>query len=105
VKTIIPIIKGTIVDTKCVSGKILLINLDHLTDCILVPGNPDLYYGAHAEQLDRRVCNKLSSHTTPSIQRDLPIVPNFFLEVKGLDGPVAVAGRQASYYGASGAKA
>ncbi|KAG9228475.1 hypothetical protein BJ875DRAFT_508482 [Amylocarpus encephaloides] len=89
-KSVILIIEGEITDAKCVSGNILFTNLDHLIDGTLVPGNPDLYYGARPEQLNR--------------QHDLPIVPNFFLAAKGPDGSIAVAGRQASYDGALGAR-
>jgi hypothetical protein len=98
--TVIPIIEGNIEDTKCVSGGIPFTNLDPLTDGTLVPGNPDIYYGARPEQLDRRVRDELSGHIIPSTQDDLPIVPNFFLAVKGPDGSAAVAKRQAIYDGA-----
>lgn len=102
--SVIPIIEGNIKDAKCCSGGILFANLDHLTDGTLVPGNPDIYYGARPEQLDRRVRNELSGHITPSTQDDLPLAPNFFVAVKGPDGSLAVVGRQASYDGALGAR-
>jgi hypothetical protein len=102
--SVIPIIEGEIRDAKCVSGGIPFTNLDHLTDGTLVPGNPDLYYGARPEQLDRRVRDELSGHIIPSTQDDLPIAPNFLLAAKGPDGSLAVAGRQASYDGALGAR-
>lgn len=102
--SVIPIIEGNIKDAKCCSGGILFTNLDHLTDGTLVPGNPDIYYGARPEQLDRRVRNELSGHITPSTQDDLPLAPNFFVAVKGPDGSLAVVGRQASYDGALGAR-
>ena len=79
-------------------------NLDALTDGTLVPDNPDIYYGARPEQLDRRVRDELSGHIIPSIQDDSPIAPNFFLAAKGPDGSLAVAGRQASYDVALGAR-
>lgn len=103
-KSVIPIIEGKITDAKCVSGKIPFANLDHLTDGTLVPGNPDLYYGARPEQLNWQVRDELSDQIIPSTQHDLPIVPNFFLAAKGPDGSIAVAGRQASYDGALGAR-
>jgi len=102
--SVISIIEGDIGDAKCVSGEIPFTNLDHLTDGTLVPGNPDIYYGARPEQLDRRVRDELSDYIIPSTQDDLPIVPNFFLAAKGPDGSLAVAGRQASYDGALGAR-
>ena len=102
--SVIPIIEGDIGDDKCVSGGIPFTNLDHLTDGTLVPSNPDIYYGARPEQLDRRVRDELSGHIIPSTQDDLPIAPNFFLAAKGPDGSLAVASRQASYDGALGAR-
>jgi hypothetical protein len=101
---VISIIEGEIRDAKCVLEGILFTNLDHLTNGILVPGNPDLYYGARPEQLDRRVRDELSGHIIPSIRDDLPIAPNFLLAAKGPDGSLAVAGRQASYDGTLGAR-
>lgn len=101
---VIPIIEGEIKDAKCVSGEIPFANLNHLTDGRLVPGNPDRYYGARPEQLDRQVRNELSNYIIPTTEEDLPIVPNFFLATKGPDGSPAVADRSACYDGALGAR-
>ena len=101
----IPIIAGDVTDARCVSGGIPFTNLEHLTDGTLVPGNPDVYYGARPEQLERCVRDELSGYIIPSTQDDLPIAPNFFLAVKGPEGTGAVARRQASYDGALGARA
>ena len=65
-ESVILIIEGKIGDTKCRSGGISFANLDYLTDGILKPRNPDLYYGARPEQLDRNVRNELSSQVVPS---------------------------------------
>ncbi|KAG9228009.1 hypothetical protein BJ875DRAFT_508725 [Amylocarpus encephaloides] len=78
-ESVILIIKGEIKDTKCVSGGIPFTNLDHLTDGSLVPSNPDRYYGARPEQLNRQIR-------------------------KGPDGSISVVGRQASYDGTLGAR-
>ena len=102
--TVIPIIEGKIMDGRCVAGEIPLTNLDHLTDGTLSPGNPDLFHGAHPEQLNRRIRNELRGQIVPSTQEDLPMAPNFFLAAKGPDGSLAVAGRQASYDGALGTR-
>lgn len=101
---VIPFIEGKIRNPKCRSGGIPFTNLDHLTDGTLKPGNPDIYYGAHPEQLSRKVRDELEGKIIPSTQQDLPMAPNFFLEVKGPDGSLAVAGRQACYDGALGAR-
>lgn len=59
-------IEGDIRDTKYVSRGIPFINLDYLTDGILILSNPDIYYGARPEQLNQRVRDKLSSYIIPS---------------------------------------
>ncbi|KAF5020422.1 hypothetical protein F66182_7549 [Fusarium sp. NRRL 66182] len=101
---VIPILEGNVSDRKCAARQVPFTNLDHLTDGTLVPGNPDLYYGARPEQLDQNVRRELGGHIIPSTQYDLPIVPNFFLEVKGPDGSAAVAKRQLLYDMALGVK-
>ncbi|MCJ1384260.1 hypothetical protein MMC17_007376 [Xylographa soralifera] len=102
--SVIPIIEGDIRDGRCVAGGIPFTNLDPLTDGTITPGNPDLFYGARPEQLNRGIRSELSSRIVPSTQKDLPIAPNFLLAAKGPDGTSAVAGRQACYDGALGAR-
>jgi hypothetical protein len=104
INSVIPIMEGKVGDGKCVTGDIPFNNLDHLTDGTIAPAKPDLFYGARPEQLDRRVRTELSSRIIPSTQNDLPMAPNFFLEAKGPDGSLAVAGRQACYDSALGAR-
>ncbi|EXK26998.1 hypothetical protein ACKLNR_014539 [Fusarium oxysporum f. sp. zingiberi] len=101
---VIPTIEGDIHDRRCVGRQIPFTGLDQLTDGTLVPGNPDLYYGARPEQLHRKVRRELKGKIIPSTQQDLPIAPNFFLAVKGPDGSLSVASRQACYDGALGAR-
>ena len=103
--SVVPIIEGDVGDTKCIAGGIPFTNLDHLTDGMIAPGNPDRYYGARPEQLDRQVRKELNHRIVPSTQQDLPVAPNFFLAVKGPNGTAAVAGNQATYDGALGARA
>ena len=103
-KTVIPIIAGKIRDDKCVEEDVLYTNLDPLTNDKLTVAKPDVYYGSRPEQLDRKVREELSGHIIPSKRDDLPIAPNFFLAAKGPDGSLAVAGRQACYDGAFGAR-
>lgn len=102
--SVIPIIEGEPRDPKCVSGSIPFTNLDHLTDGTLKPGNPDLYYGARPEQIERPIRVKLSNRIQPTTQTDCPFAPNFFLAAKGPNGTGAVAKRQACYDGALGAR-
>ncbi|KAF2454500.1 hypothetical protein BDY21DRAFT_353104 [Lineolata rhizophorae] len=103
-ESVIPIIEGEIGDAKCRSGGIPFTNLDPLTDSTLKPGNPDIYYGARPEQLSRKVRDERGGYIIPSTQKELPIAPNCFLAVKGPDGSLAVARRQACYDGALGAR-
>lgn len=79
-------------------------NLDPLLAGSPAAPNPDLYYGARPDQLNRDVRDLLNKHIIPSTMEDKPIAPNFFLEVKGPDGLAAVAQRQACYDGAIGAR-
>ncbi|KAJ4243337.1 hypothetical protein NW762_014823 [Fusarium torreyae] len=95
--TIIPIIEGDPGDTKCLASDISFTNLDHLTDGSLVCAKPDLYHGARPEQLRKEIRQALDNHIVPSTQDDLPIIPNNFVEVKGPDGSLSVATRQALY--------
>lgn len=102
--TVIPVVEGDVGDRKCVAGEIPFTNLEQLTDGTLVPGNPDLYYGARPEQLDRNIRRGLNNQIVPSTQHDLPIVPNYLFQAKGPDGSLSVATRQACYDGALGAR-
>jgi len=87
--SVIPIIEGQTRVGRCVAGGVRLTNLDHLTDGTISSGNPDLFYGARPEQLDRRIRKELNSLIVPSTQTDLPMAPNFFLAAKGPDGTCA----------------
>jgi hypothetical protein len=102
--TAISIIEGDIGDIRCVGGGYPFDNLAPLTDGTLAAANPDRFYGARPEQLNRQIRNKLSDHIVPSVEDCLPMMPNFFLEVKGPDGTAAVATRQACHDGALGAR-
>ncbi|KAL7940084.1 hypothetical protein V8C42DRAFT_356486 [Trichoderma barbatum] len=48
--------------------------------------NPDIYYGARPEQLHPQLRNALRGCVVPSTQSDLPVAPNFSVEIKGKDG-------------------
>ncbi|KAI9877505.1 MAG: hypothetical protein M1830_003735 [Pleopsidium flavum] len=102
--SVIPIIEGKIRDGRCVAGGIPLTNLDDLTDGTISSGNPDRFYGARPEQLNRQIRNQLRGRIVPSTQEDLPMAPSFFLAAKGPDGSAVVARRQACYDGALGAR-
>ncbi|KAH8781060.1 hypothetical protein F5883DRAFT_685314 [Diaporthe sp. PMI_573] len=80
-------------------------NLDPLTDGAIAAPKPDIYYGSISQQLNPTVRNELGHHIAPSAAYNRPIVPNFFLEVKGPDGTPAVMMRQIRHDGAVGARA
>ncbi|KAH7302877.1 hypothetical protein B0I35DRAFT_365899, partial [Stachybotrys elegans] len=105
VATVIPIIEGDAGDPRCIASDIAFSNLEHLTDGSLVSAKPDIYYGARPEQLKKEIREALSNIVVPSTQEDLPIAPNNFLEVKGPDGSLSVATRQATYNAALGSRA
>jgi len=102
---VIPIIEGKIRNAKYRVGGISFTNLDPLTDSTLKLGNLNIYYGARPHQLSQKVRDELSKQIIPSTQTELPILPIFFLAVKGPDGSAAVAKRQACCDGALGARA
>jgi hypothetical protein len=52
-ESVISIIEGDNGDARCIAGGIPFKNLSPLTNGTLVPGNPDRYYRARPEQLDR----------------------------------------------------
>lgn len=87
------------------AGDVVFKNIDDMAPDIFKKPKPDLYWGARAEQIDRRVRQDLSSQIVPSTKDSYPVAPNFFLEIKGPDGSAAVKMRQACYDGALGARA
>ncbi|EGE83164.2 hypothetical protein BDDG_06108 [Blastomyces dermatitidis ATCC 18188] len=102
--SVVPILDSNISDLKCVGGNYLFGNLAPLTDDTLTSARPDHFYDTHPEQLNHQICKELSSQIVPSMQDDLSIAPNFFLEVKGPDRSLAVTTHQACYDGALGAR-
>ncbi|KAF5649192.1 hypothetical protein F52700_716 [Fusarium sp. NRRL 52700] len=76
--SVMPIIEGDPGDTSCIASDISFTNLDHLS-------------------LHKEVRRALDNHIVPSTQDDLPVLPNNFVEVKGPDGSLSVATRQALY--------
>lgn len=103
--TLVPTIEGGINDPKTVGGGYPFGNLKPLTDGTISSAWPDRFFGARPEQLDRKVRDDLSDTIIPSTQDSRPMLPNFFLEVKGPEESAAVAKRQARYDGALGARA
>lgn len=107
--TVIPTILGpSILDPSQASRNCamntIFNNLNPLTDGTITAAQPDIYWGAYPEQLAQSARNELSGLIVPSTMEGKPMAPNFFLEVKGPQGTVAVAIQQARYDGAIGAR-
>ncbi|KAK5988595.1 hypothetical protein PT974_10081 [Cladobotryum mycophilum] len=101
---VIPIISGERGGLQYRARDILFNNLDRMTDCKVPATQPDVYYGASPGQLDPNIRKELSTSVIPSSQLNLPLAPNFFLEVKGPKGTPEVAENQAIHNGATGAR-
>ncbi|KAM5430176.1 hypothetical protein McanMca71_001646 [Microsporum canis] len=101
---VIKTIDGDTGDATCVGGDYSFANLSPLTDGLLVPARPDHFLGARPEGLKAEIRKDLKHKIVPTTSDHRPIAPNFFLQVKGLDGSLAVAFRQACYNGALGAR-
>ncbi|KAL3446779.1 hypothetical protein BJX65DRAFT_278583 [Aspergillus insuetus] len=82
------------------AGGLLYGNLAPLANAKLCKANPYRYYGSHPDKLDKKVRERLSDKIVPSRRKHLPILPNFFVEIKGPGGSGIVAKRQVRCYGA-----
>ena len=89
---VLPTIEGKQQDLKTTSGNIPFTNFARLTtNEALVSGNPDLYHKGHPEQLVHEIRQELRDFIMPSIQEDLPMLPNFLVTAKELNGIPALA--------------
>jgi len=86
------------------AGNVRFTNVDDMAPDVFKKAQPDLYWGARPEQIDRRVRQDLNHHIVPSTKDTYPAAPNFFLEVKGPDGSAAKKTMQACYAGAIGTR-
>lgn len=102
--TVWPIIQGEVGDIKCIASDVAFRNFQHLTDGSLICAKPGIYHGARPEQLHEQARRELNHYIIPSTQKDHPILPNNFVEVKGPDGSSPVAIRQVLYGAALGAR-
>lgn len=101
----IPAIKGGICYLRTVGGGYLFGNLKPLTDGTISSAWLDHFYSTQPEQLKQEIRDKLSNTIIPSTQDSHPMLPTFFLKVKGPEESAVVAKRQACYDGALGARA
>ena len=106
VKLVIPLIMGKRNASSPLAINKRFRNLEPLTNAtnVTIPSaKPDFPYGATSADLDPAIRTELDQIIIPG--RNIPILPNFFLEVKGPNGLASVATRQARYIGAIGARA
>ncbi|GJN81680.1 hypothetical protein PLIIFM63780_005215 [Purpureocillium lilacinum] len=103
----LPYVEGdlTLDDSVFTEKETVFNNFKHLTDGSLVACQPDRWYGESCIPDVLRSAGDLAKHIVPSTQEGRPVVPNFFLEVKGPGGTLNAARRQACYDGALGARA
>ncbi|KAI1325092.1 hypothetical protein F5Y16DRAFT_423311 [Xylariaceae sp. FL0255] len=101
---VLPILEGEC-DPRFSCGRIPFRNLKPLTDGSLTPGHPDWYHGAIPGRLDRQILQEISRLVVPSPRERTPILPNFFLAMKGPRGRFDVIDLQANYDGVLGARA
>lgn len=102
VASVIPMIMGEREETSPVAMNKMFRNLEPLTNTTIPSAKPDFCYGALPDDLDSSIRSELGQFIIPG--RGIPILPNFFLEVKGPDGRPFVANQQARHDGAIGAR-
>lgn len=106
VKTLmIPLIEGKVSNRRSVARSISFTNMAELNNTYLTKAKPDLYCGTPPEDLDQAIRDELEHHILPSTRKDLPMAPNFFLEVKGPRRMPDEVRVQACYDGTLGARA
>lgn len=72
-------------------------NLEPLTHSNFVDIKPNFYNKARLAQINLWICEELKSYITLATQGQALALPNFFIEVKGLDSSEAVAKQQACH--------
>ena len=102
-RTVVPVLGGTadILNEQ----DVLFTRLAPITDGTIPRPMPDYFDGARRQDICGTVRNDLMEVIMPTARAGDPVLPNFFLEVKGSRGDGFVARRQACYDGAIGARA
>lgn len=70
----------------------------------LPSAKPDYYEGSRALDLHKSIRYNLSNVIIPNVQTGTPILPNFFMELKGPDGSATVVRNQCLHAATLGAK-
>jgi hypothetical protein len=102
-RNVIPIITGSARIPN--EGNLHFTNLKSLTEDLTVSAVPDFFDGALPDDVNKSLKEDLSQIIVPTKHADVPLVPNFFLEVKAPRGSADVVRRQACYDGAYGTRA
>lgn len=102
-RNVIPIIAG---DSDIPNeGNLPFTNIKSMTGGATVEAVPDFFDGAPSGDIDKAVRDDLSQMIIPTKHANVPVVPNFFLEVKAQKGSADVVLPQALHDGAIGARA
>ncbi|KAL8791169.1 MAG: hypothetical protein Q9195_006008 [Heterodermia aff. obscurata] len=105
--TVMPIFQGTIRNARCIDGPdIRLANLANMMTGNDHKAKPDIWYGAHPDQIDSRIRDnqQLGTYIVSTTTGSRPCAPNFFVEAKGPGGSHGVMMDQACFDGAVGAR-
>lgn len=84
---------------------LLFTRLESITENTTVDAKPDFYDGAPLESIDKQVQEDLSPYIIPTGHRTAPVAPNFFIEAKGPQERIDMAGKQIAYDLSLGARA
>lgn len=80
-------------------------NMLSMTNKLTTTPIPDFWDGVRSESVTWQVKEALGSRIIPTKDREVPIVPNFYLEAKRPSAQGAIAARQVLYDGAYGTRA
>ncbi|KAL7929606.1 hypothetical protein V8C35DRAFT_194073 [Trichoderma chlorosporum] len=103
--TVIPVICGN--SDIPSQQNVLFTELAPIADEDTVKPEPDFFDGTRLHELTQEVRDDeiVRSTAIPTKHASVPVVPNFYMEVKGPEGSAAVAQRRVCYDGAYGARA
>ncbi|KAK3947082.1 hypothetical protein QBC32DRAFT_224945, partial [Pseudoneurospora amorphoporcata] len=106
-RTVVPFIAGSSDIRNMNAGNLLFSNLEPIAGEDVVKPKPDFFDGANIMAIHKKIKDanedgNLSKLIIPT--NNAPVLPNFFMEMKGPKGNLLVAQRQAMHVGAIGAR-
>ena len=104
VSSCVPLLRSKSDEPHLRSMDLAFTNFLPLTDGTIVPAKPDIYYGARPDILLPEIQEACNGLVVPSPEKTHPMLPNFFVALKGPRGDRPVAESQACYDGALGAR-